>query len=111
MASPAGRESHYPITGTSAISEFLDTFSKISAPVVRTCDIALSSMTPPSPVTVFVDCQQIYETSPDAGTSGWYIDYGQSPPHLIFAGSGCQDIENFGAREMDIFGSCPDAHP
>ncbi len=112
-----GGESYYPIGSSSPpMPELITALSNLTTQLVTTCDIPLNTSGPidPNSVLVAIDCQAIPQVpssvypSLDAGNAnGWMIDNSQSPPHLLFVGSTCQNMKQNGAKLVDIVLGCP----
>jgi hypothetical protein len=105
MPNPNGADGngYYPIADGSTITDLVDEFRSLQQPFVRTCDIELTETSLDRfDAKVFIDCQEIYETSPDAGTGGYFFDANQSPPHLRFTHSTCDSIMSHGAQQVDV---------
>ena len=67
------------------------------------CDIQLqSSPLDVNNVFVAIDCTLSDRVAPDAGQSGWFIDYMYNPAHLIFVGSACDTLQKDGPHEVEI---------
>ena len=67
------------------------------------CNIQLP-WNPPAVNDVYVamDCTLSDRVAPDAGQSGWFIDYSYNPAHLIFVGSPCDTLQKDGPHEVEI---------
>jgi len=71
------------------------------------CDIELSeSPTSPIETIVAMDCTELVRVTPDAGTTGWFLDYSRSPAHLILVGSTCEALQANGPHEIEIVTQC-----
>jgi hypothetical protein len=73
-----------------------------------TCDIPLQwSPTNVKTVIVMIDCAQILQVTPDAGTAnGYYLDYNQSPAHLELTGATCTAVVTHGPASVLLFEWC-----
>lgn len=84
-----------------------------TGPIVITnatsCDIPLQQQPPdPASVGVTLNCNIITHVSPDAGVSGFYIDYSQYPAHLELIGSACTFILANATNSVALVGGCHD---
>ena len=105
-----GAHQYYQVSANNALQGLKDALNGIITQLVKTCDITLNS-TPsnPSAVLAVQDCNLIPQLTPatmDGGTGGFYIDYNQSPAHLVLAGSYCDRIMTVGANRLDIIVGC-----
>jgi len=74
---------------------------------LRSCDIPLQQSPPDIlDVKVAIDCSMINPVNPDAGLSGYYVDYDYSPAHLILTGSVCANMQTYGALGVTVIGPC-----
>ena len=114
VPSTSGTHSFYEVTAANALVDLQNALDGIITQLVKTCDITLKS-TPTSVGTVQVvkDCQFIpalpdnKAPGPDSGVQdGYYIDYQQSPAHLILTGSVCTSIQTAGANHLDVIEGC-----
>lgn len=107
MPNPNGGDAFYNIADTLVSSDLVSAIETITPQLVKTCDIKLApTPTSSSDIRVFADCQEIYQSSPDAGAGGWFIDFSQSPAHLKFLGSTCQNILSNGVQQLDVLYEC-----
>ncbi len=105
-----GAHQYYAVSANNALQDLKDALNGIITQLVKTCDITLSSTpTNQSAVQAVADCDLIPPVTPgslDAGAGGFYIDYGQSPAHLVLTGSYCDRIMTLGANRLDVIVGC-----
>jgi hypothetical protein len=104
-------EAYYSIPDAYGIQDLEIAFSEILTTSIKTCDFKLQQ-TPAHPENthVFLNCMPVYPTSANADAgSGWYIDFSQSPAHLVLEGDACSALVsgNVPTKAMDIFTDCP----
>ncbi len=76
--------------------------------LVTSCDAPLQ-YSPPGPgfVQVVLDCGIVPPADPDAGIlDGYYIDYNQSPVHLVLLGAYCTHVLTNGGQSSVVFEAC-----
>ncbi len=102
-------EAYYPISDAYGIPQLESDWSDRETGEIRTCDIQLKA-TPANPgaTHVFSNCVPVYPSVPDGG-SGWYIDFGSTPAHLVFTGDTCTALMSSPTPivALDIFTDCP----
>ncbi len=108
-------KSHYAVSSTASLDDLKQAFGEITQQLTATCDIPLSH-TPSvaDKINVAIGCslqpQVPVGTATDAGVNGYYIDYNQSPAHLVLVGAACDDVMTNGARQVDIIAGCESIH-
>ncbi len=116
VPNPAGTssQSYYAVSASNSLQDLKTALSGILTSLVTSCDIWLNS-TPTSASTVQVvkDCGLVPQLPgnkpppPDGGVlDGFYIDYSQSPAHLIFTGTYCSSPALVGASRLDVIEGC-----
>ena len=85
-------------TGSCSVTQFVN---------VSSCDIPLQWSPDIATVTVAINCQYIAQIKLDAGTAdGYYIDYSQTPSHLVLTGSDCAFVAMYGVQSVVLIKSC-----
>lgn len=105
-----GAHQYYAVSANNALDDLKNALNGIITQLVKTCDITLNT-TPSNPSTVQAvqDCNLIPQLTPstmDGGVGGFYIDYNQSPAHLVLTGSYCNTIMTVGANRLDVIEGC-----
>ena len=74
---------------------------------VSSCDFPLQRSPPdPAVVEAAIDCLRIFQVKPDAGISGFHIDYSQNPAHLVLTGEYCDIMLRNGAQNVVVVQGC-----
>ena len=107
-------KNYYPVSADNypqSLTDSLESFLQVLLPRRPGCDVILRQ-TPQSAsdVIVVLDCTPISllaNNAGDAGGDGFYVDFSQVPPHLIFEGSPCAQLESPGIHQLDTITRCP----
>src|SRR5664280_1333875 len=74
---------------------------------VSSCDFPLQRSPPdPALVEAAIDCLRIFQVKPDAGISGFHIDYSQNPAHLVLTDEYCDIMLRNGAQNVVVVQGC-----
>lgn len=112
---PDAGSGYYAVSSSNFTQDLEVALKGMAATLIRTCDIQLNdSPVNSGSVQVVIDCILLPQLpnnappSPDAGVAdGFYINYTQTPAHLILTGSYCDNVMANGAFNLDVIeGGC-----
>lgn len=110
----SGAHAYYAVSGSNALTDLQTALNTIITQLVKTCDVKLNdSPLDLSKVQTVMDCQLVPalpNNKPPAADSGvqdgFYIDYSQSPAHVVLTGTYCNRIMTVGATHLDVIEGC-----
>lgn len=103
VSNPNAPPSYYAVSAKGGVEQLTQTFVDITTHLVRSCEIDLGEAPPEKKlVNVAVDCQIV----PFADGAGWDIEPEDSTK-LRLAGHACEQLQNQGARRVDVVYGCP----
>jgi von Willebrand factor type A domain-containing protein len=103
VTNPKAPPSYYAVSADGGVDQLTRTFVDITTHLVRSCEVDLGQGPADERlVNVAVDCQIV----PFADGSGWSIE-AEDPTKLLLAGDACEQLQNQGARRVDVVYGCP----
>ena len=94
---------YFAVSAASGVSGLTGVLKDITTELVRSCEVALSPLPDqPSLVNVAIDCALL----PKEGESGWDFDDPEAPTTLIIHGPACDDLNENGAKRIDVVYGC-----
>jgi len=103
VTNPNAPPSYYAVSADGGVEQLTRTFVDITTHLVRSCEVDLGEAPQQkSLVNVAVDCQVV----PFADGAGWDLDP-ENPTKLLLAGEACEELQNHGARRVDVVYGCP----
>jgi hypothetical protein len=108
VPNPNGPSEYYAVSAEGGVEELTQTFIDITTHLVRSCEVEIETLPPdPMRVNVAVDCEFVPKDEGDG--VGWSLQEAGSPddPNLVLlSGDVCTQIENEGARRVDVIFGC-----
>lgn len=108
LPNPNAPPDYYAVSAEGGVEELTQTFIDITTHLVRSCEVELETLPPDRMrVNVAVDCELVPRDEGDG--VGWSLQEAGRPddPHLVLlSGDVCTQIENEGARRVDVIFGC-----
>jgi hypothetical protein len=102
VTNPNAPPSYYAVSADGGVEQLTRTFVDITTHLVRSCEVELGEPAQKNLLNVAVDCQIV----PFADGAGWDLDP-EAPTKLLLAGDACEQLQNQGARRVDVVYGCP----
>jgi hypothetical protein len=99
---------YYAVSAEGGAEALTQTFIDITTHLVRSCEVELETLPPDRMrVNVAVDCEFVPEDEGDG--AGWSLHEAENPDEpnlLVLSGEICAQVENEGARRVDVIFGC-----
>jgi len=103
VTNPNAPPSYYAVSADGGVEQLTRTFVDITTHLVRSCEVDLGQAPEQKNLlNVAVDCQIV----PFADGAGWDLEPA-APTKLLLAGDACEQLQNQGARRVDVVYGCP----